>query len=457
MVSTTSGTPVQGHVEEGWGKVADAFRANFEGSPGEVGAACCVYVDGRPVVDLWGGLADSEANRPWDKDTIVAVASTTKGATAICAHLLVQRGELDLDAPVVKYWPEFGAAGKEQIPVRWLLSHQAGLPVVDGPLTFEEACAWHPVIRALEAQKPEWQPGTEHVYHSMTFGFLVGELVRRITGKSLGTFFAEEVAAPLGLSAWIGLPEEQEGRVARIEYAAPFTMEEMTAGMIETTGLDEATVIAWMNAVWGPDSVQARAGVLGGALRSRQRLHGHACLARCRVPRREHVRGRSIAGTDVCGHGERGRRRAAAGSGDGREDDRRPDRQDADERAAAGTGYSGRPLLLHVARVLAGLPADALGRARVVRPPRLRRIGRLRRSRCRCRLRLRHESVVVPDRRTTGVEPGRGGRGLPRVTRSTQPRAGVLRASSARRHLGVISHSAVASAGSGRGGCLHYR
>jgi CubicO group peptidase (beta-lactamase class C family) len=150
--------------------------------------------------------------------------------------------------------------------VRWLLSHQAGLPVIDTPLSFEEACAWEPVIRALEAQKPEWQPGTEHVYHSVTFGFLVGELVRRITGKSLGTFFADEVATPLGLSAWIGLPEQQEGRVARIEYAAPLTMEEMTAGMIETTGLDEDTVLTWMNAVWGPGSVQARAGELGGAL-----------------------------------------------------------------------------------------------------------------------------------------------------------------------------------------------
>ena len=110
--------------------------------------------------------------------------------------LLVQRGELDLDAPVVKYWPEFGAAGKEQIPVRWLLSHQAGLPVVDGPLTFEEACAWDPVIRALEAQKPEWEPGTEHVYHSVTFGFLVGELVRRITGKSLGTLLRRRGRCP---------------------------------------------------------------------------------------------------------------------------------------------------------------------------------------------------------------------------------------------------------------------
>jgi CubicO group peptidase (beta-lactamase class C family) len=252
-------------VEEGWGRVADTFRANFQGSPGELGAACCVYAGGRPVVDLWGGLADRETNRVWNEDTIALVASTTKGATAICAHLLVQRGLLDLDAPVSQYWQEFAAAGKDQILVRWLLSHQAGLPVVDGPLTFEEACGWHPVIQAIEAQKPEWKPGTEHVYHSMTFGFLVGELVRRITGMSLGTFFAREIAAPLGLNAWIGLPERQEGRVARISYAAPFTLEELTAGMIETTGLDRDTVLSWMNAVWGPGSVQARAGVLGGA------------------------------------------------------------------------------------------------------------------------------------------------------------------------------------------------
>jgi CubicO group peptidase (beta-lactamase class C family) len=257
---------VNGQVEEGWGKVADVFRANFEGNPGEVGAACSVYVDGRPVVDIWGGLADRESNRQWEQDTISAVASTTKGATAICAHMLVQRGLLDLDAPVVKYWPEFGQAGKEHIPVRWLLSHQVGLPVVDGPLTFEQVCAWDPVIRALEVQKPEWEPGTQHVYHSMTFGYLVGEVVRRITGRSLGTFFAEEVAAPLGLHAWIGLPEEQEKHVATVHYANPFTLEEMIAGMVANLGLDEETVVAWVNAVWGADSIQARAGTLGGGL-----------------------------------------------------------------------------------------------------------------------------------------------------------------------------------------------
>jgi CubicO group peptidase (beta-lactamase class C family) len=268
MTIATSEARIHGHVEHGWGRVADAFRTNFEGNPGEVGAAVCVYVGGRPVVDLWGGLADSETNRRWKKDTIVQVASTTKGATAICAHLLVQRGELDLDAPVVNYWPEFGANGKDEIPVRWLLSHQAGLPVIDTRLTFEEALAWDPVIRALEAQKPLWTPGTEHVYHSMTFGYLVGEIVRRISGKSLGTFFADEVARPLGLNAWIGLPEEQEANVARLHYAKPFTLDEVTAGMIETTGLDADTVTAWINAVWGPDSVQARAGELGGAFDS---------------------------------------------------------------------------------------------------------------------------------------------------------------------------------------------
>ncbi|MEU4805026.1 serine hydrolase domain-containing protein [Actinosynnema sp. NPDC023587] len=252
-------------VEQGWGKVADVFRANFEDG-GEVGAACSVYVDGRAVVDLRGGLADREAGRPWGDDTIVQVASTTKGATAICAHLLAQRGQLDLDAPVTRYWPEFGAGGKEDVPVRWLLSHQVGLPIVDGPLTFGQACDWDPVIRALEAQEPLWRPGTEHVYHSVTYGFLVGEVVRRITGKSLGAFFADEVAAPLGLSAWIGLPEEHEDRVSPLHYAAPFSVEELLDGMIKATGLDADTVTAWVNAVWGADSVQARAGELGGAL-----------------------------------------------------------------------------------------------------------------------------------------------------------------------------------------------
>jgi CubicO group peptidase (beta-lactamase class C family) len=283
-MTTTSEAAMHGHVEEGWGKVADEFRANFETTPGEVGASCCVYVGGRPVVDIWGGLADSETGRPWNEDTIAIVASTTKGATAICAHMLAQRGELDLDAPVVDYWPEFGAGGKEKIPVRWLLSHQVGLPVIDTPLTLEEAYAWDPVIRALEAQKPLWEPGTEHVYHSITFGYLVGELVRRISGKSPGTFFADEVAGPLGLNAWIGLPEEQEEKAARIEYAGPVNLEVLTAGLIENTGLDADTVTRWIQAVWGEGSVQARAGVLGGAFDYTDDLNAQRAYRAAEIP-----------------------------------------------------------------------------------------------------------------------------------------------------------------------------
>lgn len=256
---------VQGFVEDGWGKVADSFRANIKDGT-DLGAAFCVYVDGRAVVDLWGGLADRGKNRPWEEDTIALVASTTKGAVATCAHLLVQRGELDLDAPVVRYWPEFGEAGKEDIPVRWLLSHQAGLPVIDSPVTFEEACTWEPVIRALETQKPLWTPGTGHLYHAQTYGFLVGEVVKRITGKSVGRFFADEVAGPLGLSTWIGLPEECESRVARLEHA-PFpydSVEGLANDFAAQIGIDPAMAAEWMQTMYGPDSVNIKASTVGG-------------------------------------------------------------------------------------------------------------------------------------------------------------------------------------------------
>ena len=269
---------VDGLVEDGWERVADTFRANFKDGK-DLGAACCVYVDGRAVVDLWGGLADRETNRPWERDTVALVASTTKGATAMCAHLLVQRGLLDLDAPVARYWPEFGAEGKEKLPVRYLLSHQAGLPVVDTPVTFEEACAWDPLVRALEAQKPLWTPGTEHLYHAMTYGFLVGEVIRRITGRSLGTFFAEEIARPLGLSAWIGLPEEIEPRVARIE-AAPFpykSMEDLVTDFAKLMGFDPAVAGTLVKDVYGPGSTFMKAGAVGGI--TEENMHSRAYRA----------------------------------------------------------------------------------------------------------------------------------------------------------------------------------
>ena len=206
-------TEIGGGVEPGFEGVAEAFATNFA-EHGEVGAATSVYVGGRKVVDLWGGIADQAAGTPYTSDTLQLVFSTTKGATAACANLLAQRGELDIDAPVATYWPEFKAAGKADIPVRWLLCHKAGLPYVDAQLTLEEALAWEPMVRALEAQAPVWEPGTAHGYHATTYGWLVGEVVKRISGKSLGTFFHDEFAVPLGLEFWIGLPAEQQHRVA---------------------------------------------------------------------------------------------------------------------------------------------------------------------------------------------------------------------------------------------------
>ncbi|HZN15361.1 MAG TPA: serine hydrolase domain-containing protein [Acidimicrobiales bacterium] len=204
---------IQGEVANGFERVKDAFAANFD-KHGDVGAAFALYHRGQKVVDVWAGVADDETGRPWAEDSLQLVFSTTKGATAVCANLLAQRGELDLDAPVVTYWPEFGAEGKENIPVRWLLSHRAGLPVVDNAPSPEEALAWDPMIKLLSAQAPVWEPGTAHGYHALTYGWLVGEVVRRISGKSLGTFFADEVAGPLGLDFWIGLPASQESRVS---------------------------------------------------------------------------------------------------------------------------------------------------------------------------------------------------------------------------------------------------
>ena len=208
-------TEINGKVAPGFERVKDAFAANFE-HHGDVGAAFSLYHHGKKVVDLWGGVVDEESGRPWAEDSIALVFSSTKGATAICAHLLAQRGELDLDAPVAQYWPEFAAAGKQDIPVRWLLSHQVGLPIFDNPLTVEKFLDWETPVKTLAAQSPIWEPGSAHGYHAAAYGWLVGEVVRRISGKSLGTFFADEVAEPLGLDFWVGLPENEESRVVPI-------------------------------------------------------------------------------------------------------------------------------------------------------------------------------------------------------------------------------------------------
>lgn len=208
-------TAISGVCVEGFEPVRDAFAANFV-EPGEVGAAVAVVVDGRPVVDLWAGVADPHTGRVWEERTPVLVYSTTKGLTAVCALLLWQGGALDIDAPVAGVWPAFAAAGKGGVTTRHLLSHQAGLPVFDEPITFEECHDLDLVADRLAAQAPHWEPGTAHGYHPLTFGWLVGEVVRRATGRTVGQMLADEVAGPLGMDTWIGLPPDREAEVARL-------------------------------------------------------------------------------------------------------------------------------------------------------------------------------------------------------------------------------------------------
>jgi CubicO group peptidase (beta-lactamase class C family) len=207
---------IHGAADHGYSNVARAFADNFARHD-ELGAAVVIYVDGKKVVDLWGGIADQRAGRPWTLDTPAVVFSVTKGVLAICAYRLQGQGRLDLDAPVARYWPEFGAGGKSDITVRMLLTHQAGLSALDGDLTREEALSWDPVIRAIERQRPLWPPGSGYSYHTMTYGWLIGEVIRRITGSTPGAFLRTEICGPMGLDFWIGAPPSVIERAARLE------------------------------------------------------------------------------------------------------------------------------------------------------------------------------------------------------------------------------------------------
>jgi len=208
---------IDGHVADGFERVAEEFRGTVAGP----GAAFAATVDGELVVDVWSGTAD-ESGAPWREDTTVLVFSGTKGLVAVCLLILVDRGLLDLDAPVSRYWPEFAAAGKERVLVRHVVSHEAGLPGLLPPFSAADLLDGPAMAARLADAAPFWEPGTRLAYHALTFGWLCGELVRRVDGRSLGTFFAEEVAAPLGLELWIGLPREIEPRVAELRRADGF-------------------------------------------------------------------------------------------------------------------------------------------------------------------------------------------------------------------------------------------
>lgn len=206
---------VNGTVAEGFEPVREAFAGNFE-VLGDRGAAVTVYREGHKVVDLWGGTRDVDGTEPWRHGTAQIVRSATKGVAAAVLLLLAQRGELDLDAPVGHYWPEFKAQGKDRTLVAHVLAHRAGVPVLDRPLTPAQAADPDLAAAAVAAQAPVWEPGTDHGYHAQTYSWLTGELVRRATGRTLGRWVADEIAGPLGLDLWVGLPAAEAGRVGRV-------------------------------------------------------------------------------------------------------------------------------------------------------------------------------------------------------------------------------------------------
>ena len=211
---------IEGTCDPRFERVREAFAENFA-SRGEVGAAVAVTIDGRPVIDLWGGYADKQRTRPWTRDTIVNVYSATKGVAATCLNRLADQGRVDLDAPVARYWPEFAQAGKERVLVRWLLSHRAGLPAVRKTLPAGALLDWAVMTAALAEQEPWWEPGTRHGYHALTFGYLIGEVIRRVDGRSPGAYCREEIAGPLEIDFHIGLDARDDARCAEVIAAPP--------------------------------------------------------------------------------------------------------------------------------------------------------------------------------------------------------------------------------------------
>lgn len=261
-MTETITAPVHGDVREGFEGVRRAFEENFR-SHGDKGASCAVYVDGDLVVDLWGGTADVATGREWREDTVALVYSATKGAVAVLCAVLAERGDLDLDATVASYWPEFAANGKDAVTVRMLLNHQAGLPVLADNITRAQIIQVQPVVERLAAQAPIWAPGSAHGYHALTYGWLIGEVVRRATGHSLGQQFAELIAQPLGLDFHIGLPDDVERRLAQLvdpEAFDPAVLDEITDPEAK------AMVLEVLTAMGDPESLLARALSTNGAL-----------------------------------------------------------------------------------------------------------------------------------------------------------------------------------------------
>lgn len=266
MTTSSFADRIGGTAAAGWEGLAAAFAENFT-LRDELGANLCVIHQGETVVDLAGGWADPAFSRRYDADTLALVFSTTKGMTAIAAHWLVARGQLDLDAPVSRYWPEFAAGGKEAATVAMMLNHSVGVPGFREPLKRDAHLDWEYMVARIAAEEPFWEPGSRNGYHAMSFGWTVGELVRRVSGQSLGSFFRDHVAGPLGADFWIGLPEALEHRVATNvptppapgdpvmdvythvmeNPTSPSALTLMSAAAMGPAGIDEATGTFTMN------------------------------------------------------------------------------------------------------------------------------------------------------------------------------------------------------------------
>jgi CubicO group peptidase (beta-lactamase class C family) len=256
---------IEGICDERFVAVADELERNFR-ERGEIGASVCVHHQGRTVVDLWGGLARPGEGVPWGRDTVSIVFSCTKGATALCAHVLAARGRLDVDAPVAEYWPEFARHGKESATVRMMLDHSVGVPVCRTPVKPGGAYDWDYMVELLANEEPFWKPGIRNGYHMVNFGWTVGEIVRRVSGRSLGTFFREEIADPLGIDFWIGMPEEHEPRVAPMIPFMPTPDEPPSAFVLALLGDARSIQALSLLNVGGfdPNSRAAHAAEVGG-------------------------------------------------------------------------------------------------------------------------------------------------------------------------------------------------
>jgi len=271
---------IQGSWDPKFEGVVETLSASLDAGT-DVGASVAVLVGGEPVVDIWGGTVDEAGTAPWVEDTITNVWSMTKTMTFLCALMLADRGELDFYAPVATYWPEFKAGGKESVEVRHLMAHTAGLPGWDEPMVAEDLADWEKCTSLLAAQEPWWEPGTASGYHAVTQGYLIGEVIRRITGVSVGTWFASEVAGPLGADFFIGLPESEDHRVSMVIPPPPLDLENLNPSELAVRAMTNPPI----------DATYPR----------------HAWWRRCEIPAANgHGNARSVAAVQsiVAGRGE---------------------------------------------------------------------------------------------------------------------------------------------------------